>query len=97
MLIYHAATAPQKFEMPTKFLWITIGIGMINGLGMILYSQLIRTSNPGIYVSIVAIIMPVLALILGYLIIGQPTITYTKIIGIILAIAGVYLMTMTKS
>lgn len=97
MLIYHLATVPQKFEMPIRFFWIAVGIGMINGLGMILYSQLIRTTNPGMYVSIIAIIMPIFALVLGYFIIGQPTITFTKIIGILLAVAGVYLMTMTKS
>jgi len=92
-MIIHNTTASQKFSLPSKYIWIALLIGLVNGIGMIFYSKLINTSNAGVYVSIVATFMPICALILGYFILGQPTITLTKIAGISLAIIGVWLLT----
>jgi drug/metabolite transporter (DMT)-like permease len=93
MFFYQMMTSPQKLGMPTKYLIMAMGIGVINGIGMILYSRLINTPNPGVYVSIIAVLMPIFGLILGYFILGQPNINLTKIIGVIFAVIGVWLIT----
>jgi len=92
-IIYNQIVSQQKVNLPMKYIFIAATIGLVNGLGMIFYTKLINTPNTGAYVSTVAIIMPIFALIFGYIIIGQPTITITKIIGIVLAIIGVWLIT----
>ena len=93
MGIYNFITSTQRFSLPSKYVWIAVLIGLVNGVGMIFYSKLINTPNTGIYVSIVAILMPVCGLFLGYLILGQSNLSFTKIIGVAIAIVGVWLIT----
>jgi hypothetical protein len=97
MLAYHVIMsyidATVKLDMPTKYLLMAIGIGIINGIGMILYSRLINTPDPALYVSIIAVLMPIGAMFLGYWIIGEPTITLTKIVGVVGAVVCIWLIT----
>ena len=90
--MFFSVLGTQKFSLPMKHIGIAIAIGLVNGLGMFLYSKLIATNQPGLYVSIIAAIMPMLALILGFLIIGQPTITITKAIGMVIVTIGIVLI-----
>lgn len=82
----------QKLYLPMKHIGIALVIGLVNGLGMLFYSKLIATSQPGLYVSVIAAIMPILALLLGFMIMGQPTITITKIVGMVVVVIGILLI-----
>jgi drug/metabolite transporter (DMT)-like permease len=82
----------QKLYLPIKHIGIALLIGLVNGLGMYFYTKIISTSQPGLYVSVVSASMPILALALGFLIMGQPTITLTKIIGMVVVVAGILLI-----
>jgi len=94
MIIYNQITSIEKTHLSAKYILIAALIGLINGIGMIFYMQLIKTSQPGLYVSIVAATMPVMGLVLGYIIVGQPSIiTITKIVGIIIIALGVWMVT----
>jgi len=85
----------QKLYLPIKHIGIAIVIGLINGVGIYLYAKLITTSQPGLYVSIISASMPILALVLGFLIMGQPTITTTKVIGMVVVVIGIWLIVKT--
>jgi hypothetical protein len=97
MLTYHSIMAyldPEvTFNMPTKYLIMALGIGIINGIGMVLYSRFIDTPDTPLYVSIIAVLMPIGTMGFGYWIIGSPTITLTKIVGVVGAVVCIWLIT----
>ena len=90
--LFFSVMGEHKLYLPIKHIGIALVIGLVNGLGMYIYSKLITTSQPGLYVSIISASMPALALVLGFFIMGQPTITATKIIGMIVVIVGIVLI-----
>ena len=97
MLTYHSIMAyldPEvTFDMPTKYLVMALGIGVINGIGMVLYSRFIDTPDTPLYVSIIAVLMPIGSMGFGYWIIGKPTIDITKIVGVVGAVISIWLIT----
>jgi len=90
--LFFSVLGQQKLYLPIKHVGIAILIGLVNGLGMYFYSKLLTTNQTGLYVSIIAASMPILALVLGFLIMGQPTITLTKVIGMIVVVVGILLI-----
>ncbi|EKD25132.1 MAG: hypothetical protein ACD_80C00114G0005, partial [uncultured bacterium (gcode 4)] len=90
--MFFSALGQQKLYLPIKHIGLALLIGLINGLGMYFYTKIISTNQAGLYVSIVSACMPALALILGFLIMGQPTITMTKVLGMMVVIVGIWLI-----
>lgn len=90
--LFFSVLGQQKLYLPIKHIGIAILIGLVNGLGMYFYSKLIASSQPGLYVSIIAASMPVLALVLGFIIMGHPIITITKTIGMVIVAIGIMLI-----
>ncbi|MFZ2151322.1 MAG: EamA family transporter [Candidatus Absconditicoccaceae bacterium] len=79
-------------NLPFKFIGLAILVGLVNGVGMVFYAKLIDTPKPGLYVSIIAGLMPVFGLIMGYIIMGQPTIKFNHMIGMLAVCAGIWLL-----
>lgn len=75
-----------------KYIGLAILVGLVNGAGMIFYTKVLNTPKPGLYVSIVAGLMPVLGLVMGYIIMGGPAIKITNIIGIVAVCVGIWLL-----
>lgn len=90
---FNNSTDTVMASLTTTQIIAAIGIGLLNGMGMLFYFYLNKSASPGLYISIVAILMPIFALIFGRLINGLPEITYTKIIGIICGVLCVYFLT----
>ena len=91
--MYNTVTSSQKFEMPVKYIIISVGIGLIHGFGTILFSKLIDNPNTALNVSTISTLMPPIALIAGYIILGKPQIDITKIVGICFVIIGLWFVT----
>lgn len=90
--LFFSMLGQQKLQLPIKYIGIALLIGLVNGLGIYFYTKLISTAQPGLYISIISASMPMLGLILGFMIMGQPVITITKIIGIIVVAMGILLI-----
>ncbi len=75
-----------------KMLFLPVLAGVLNVVGMIFYGMLL-SSNSGFevtkYVPISTALLPIVALVTGWLILSEP-ISTQKIIGILLATLGIY-------
>lgn len=85
--ISDAYSAPEQ-----KTFWLPVLAGMLNAVGIILYSMLLSKDSgfdASKYVIIVTALLPVIVLITSYLLIGTQ-ISYQKIIGILFICFGIY-------
>lgn len=75
-----------------KTFWLPILAGILNAIGIVLYSMLLSKDSgldPSKYVVIVTALLPVVVLVTAYLLIGTQ-VSWQKIFGIVLVCASIY-------
>jgi len=82
-------------EFPsTTMVAIGLGAGLLNGAGFLVYSVLFTQYPVSTVITLIDIMIPIIALIIGWLFLKEP-LTAQKIIGVIVACFGIYLITKT--
>lgn len=87
------AFRPVEVVSETRVLWLGLLAGIVNGVGFLVYSYVLSdtTVSASTVVALVDILIPLAALILGFLFLKE-TLSVYKALGVLMAILSIYLL-----